>query len=51
MVSLTSDGARLLSGALARWGDVQNLVEERFGGERLRALYDELAALSAAVNA
>jgi hypothetical protein len=29
---------------------VQNLVEERFGGERLRALYDELAALGEAVG-
>jgi hypothetical protein len=50
MVSLTPEGADVLAGALACWEDVQNVVEERFGGERLRALYDELAALSDAVN-
>jgi DNA-binding MarR family transcriptional regulator len=50
MVSLTAEGADVLAGALACWEDVQNVVEERFGGERLKALYDELAALSDAVN-
>jgi DNA-binding MarR family transcriptional regulator len=46
MVSLTSDGERVLSGALATWKRVQNIVEERFGKERLRVLYDELDALA-----
>lgn len=50
MVSLTPEGSRALSRALARWRDVQAEVEERFGADRLRALYDELAALSAAVG-
>lgn len=51
MVSMTPAGARELSSALARWEQVQSRVEERFGAERLRALYDELEALSAAVAA
>lgn len=50
MVSLTPDGSRALSEALAHWEDVQNAVEARFGRPRLRALYDELAALSDAVS-
>jgi DNA-binding MarR family transcriptional regulator len=50
MVSITPEGADVLAGALSCWEDVQNVVEERFGSERLRALYDELAALSDAVN-
>lgn len=49
MVSLTDAGARVLAAALDRWEDVQRSVEERFGQARLRALYDELAALSEAV--
>jgi DNA-binding MarR family transcriptional regulator len=49
MVSMTPAGADELSAALARWDQVQSRVEERFGAERLRALYDELDALSAAV--
>jgi DNA-binding MarR family transcriptional regulator len=49
MVSITPAGAQELSAALARWEQVQARVEERFGAERLRALYDELEALSAAV--
>ena len=50
MVSMTPEGADELSAALARWDRVQSLVEERFGPERLRALYDELDALSVAVG-
>jgi DNA-binding MarR family transcriptional regulator len=49
MVSITPAGAQELSAALARWEQVQARVEERFGAQRLRALYDELEALSAAV--
>jgi DNA-binding MarR family transcriptional regulator len=51
IVSLTPEGSQALSGALARWREVQAGVEERFGAERLRALYGELDALSAAVSA
>lgn len=50
MVSLTPEGARVLSEALVRWQEVQHGVEERFGAERLQALHDELAALSAAAH-
>jgi DNA-binding MarR family transcriptional regulator len=46
MVSLTSDGEEVLSGALARWKRVQDIVEERFGKARLQTLYDELNALA-----
>jgi hypothetical protein len=49
IVSLTHEGALLLARVLISWQEVQDVVEERFGGQRLRALYDELAALSAAV--
>jgi DNA-binding MarR family transcriptional regulator len=51
IVSLTPAGADELSGALARWERVQAGVEERFGAERLRALYAELDALASAVGA
>jgi DNA-binding MarR family transcriptional regulator len=50
MVSLTPDGARVLPGALECWEEVQSVVEERFGEQRLRALYEELAALAEAVG-
>jgi DNA-binding MarR family transcriptional regulator len=50
MVSMTPQGAEQLSDALARWEPVQTRVEEQFGAERLRALYEELDALSAAVG-
>jgi DNA-binding MarR family transcriptional regulator len=50
VASLTPGGAEALSAALARWEGVQRSVEARFGERRLRALYDELAALSAAVG-
>ena len=50
MVSITPAGSRELSDALARWEAVQARVEERFGAERLSALYDELDALAAAVD-
>ncbi|MEY2443246.1 MAG: hypothetical protein QOJ46_2672 [bacterium] len=50
MVSITEDGARVLGAALERWEGVQRSVEERFGEARLRALYAELQALSAAVG-
>ena len=51
IVSLTPGGARVLADALARWRGMQSSVEERFGSDRLRALYDELAALQDAVAA
>jgi len=51
MVSLTLRGADVLSDALLRWEQMQRLVEERFGRERLTALYGELDALSDAVAA
>ena len=50
MVSLTPSGSAALTGALARWEDVQRAVETGFGEQRLRALYDELAALSEIVG-
>jgi DNA-binding MarR family transcriptional regulator len=50
MVSITPEGARLLPGALECWEEVQNVVEERFGESRLKALYEELAALAEAVG-
>ena len=50
MVSLTLEGSRVLSGALVRWEEMHRAVEERFGRERLIALYDELAALGEAVE-
>lgn len=50
MVSLTLEGSRVLSGALPRWEEMHRAVEERFGRERLIALYDELAALGEAVE-
>ena len=50
MVSLTLEGSRVLSGALVRWEEMHREVEERFGRERLVALYDELAALGEAVD-
>jgi DNA-binding MarR family transcriptional regulator len=50
MVSLTRAGADVLSGALARWEEMQNVVEERFGRPRLEALYGELVALSDVVG-
>jgi DNA-binding MarR family transcriptional regulator len=50
MVSLTPEGARMLPSALECWEDVQNVVESRFGETRLRALYDELAALAEAIG-
>jgi DNA-binding MarR family transcriptional regulator len=49
MVSITPAGAQQLADGLARWEPVQSRVEERFGEERLRALYDELDALAEAV--
>jgi DNA-binding MarR family transcriptional regulator len=51
IVSLTPDGSRMLSAALARWREMHGAVEERFGRDRLRALYDELDALGAAIAA
>lgn len=50
MVSLTPSGSAALTGALARWEDVQRAVETGVGEQRLRALYDELAALSEIVG-
>ena len=51
IASLTPEGSRLLAGALVQWGEIQRRVEERFGSDRLRALYDELDALGAAIAA
>jgi DNA-binding MarR family transcriptional regulator len=50
MVSLTPAGSEALTDALARWKAVQARVEERFGTDRLRALYAELDALADAVG-
>jgi DNA-binding MarR family transcriptional regulator len=51
MVSLTLEGSDVLSGALLRWEEMQRQVEERFGRERLTALYEELDALGEAMAA
>ena len=51
IVSLTLEGSRVLSDALVHWEEMHRAVEERFGRERLLALYDELAALGEAVDA
>ena len=51
MVSLTLQGADVLSSALRRWEEIQHVVEERFGRARLAALYSELDALNDAVAA
>lgn len=45
IVSLTLDGADVLAAALERWEAMQRVVEQRFGRERLTALYAELEAL------
>jgi DNA-binding MarR family transcriptional regulator len=50
MVSMTLDGSAMLTQALERWARVQEFVEDRFGRERLRALEDELAAFSDALE-
>lgn len=50
MVSVTLEGSTMLTGALERWAQVQDFVEERFGRDRLKALEDELAALSKALE-
>jgi DNA-binding MarR family transcriptional regulator len=51
MVSITLEGSRMLTGALERWAEVQEYVEDRFGRDRLKALEDELAAFSRALEA
>ncbi len=51
MVAITLEGSALLTGALARWEEVQKHVEAQFGRDRLKALGDELAALSEALDA
>ena len=51
MVCITLEGSAMLTGALARWAEVQDYVEERFGRDRLIALEDELAAFSRALEA
>jgi DNA-binding MarR family transcriptional regulator len=50
MVSLTLEGSRMLTGAVARLQVLQHSVVAQFGRPRLQALYDELDALSAAVS-
>lgn len=49
IVSLTLEGSRVLTGALARLPAQQSVVAQ-LGRPRLQALYDELDALSAAVS-
>lgn len=51
MVSLTLEGSRVLAVALMRWEEIQSMVEEHFGRDRLRALYEELSALGDALSA
>lgn len=51
MVSLTLEGSDVLSDALLRWEEMQATVEERFGRDRLTALYEELEALGEVVAA
>ena len=51
MVAITLEGSALLTGALERWEEVQKHVESQFGRDRLKALGDELAALSEALGA
>ena len=50
MVSMTLEGSTVLTAALERWEQVQERVESRFGRDRLKALGDELAALSKALD-
>jgi DNA-binding MarR family transcriptional regulator len=50
MVSLTLAGSDVLANALSRWEQMQAVVEERFGRERLQALYAELDALGDVVE-
>jgi DNA-binding MarR family transcriptional regulator len=49
LASITADGTEVLSGALARWREVQGIVAARFGEDRLGALFAELEALSESV--
>lgn len=51
VVCLTLEGSDVLAGALLRWEEMQAEVEERFGRERLEALYSELEALVDAIEA
>jgi DNA-binding MarR family transcriptional regulator len=51
MVSLTLAGSDVLASALTRWEEMQAVVEERFGRERLQSLYGELEALGDIVDA
>ncbi len=50
VVTLTLEGSDVLAGALLRWAEMQAVVEERFGRERLEALYCELEALGDAIE-
>lgn len=50
MVSLTLGGADVLAAALAGWARTQIVVEQRFGRERLAALYAELEALGDVIS-
>ena len=50
MVSLTAEGSRVLTGAIARLQAIQHSVHAQFGRPRLQALHDELDALSDAVS-
>ena len=51
VVSLTLEGSAALSAGLMRWDEIQSMVEEHFGRDRLKALYGELAALGDALSA
>ena len=51
MVALTLAGADVLATALDRWEEMQIVVEDRFGRERLTALYSELEALGDVISA
>jgi len=51
MVTLTLEGSDVLATALTCWAQMQNLVEERFGRDRLQSLYAELEALGDVLEA
>ena len=47
LVSITLEGSRVLTGALARWQVMRRSVAAQLGRPHLDALYEELDALSA----
>jgi DNA-binding MarR family transcriptional regulator len=46
LASITGEGRRVLTHALALWREAQNAVAEEFGKTRLRALFGELSELT-----